>query len=235
MRIVGTGVPGTRIGTTLLPNSRSQQRKRQAQRSQRNFETGLSFFRSGGARPQTEVIVDFLRTHRHLYSIERMCCVLNEHEYTILPATFYRFQSRGFGPTAAELARGFEARKKAKISHRKQHGFSTLERSKADSVRPWGAGDRSTQCLRTPVEQEPSPNVLVRLIPLNQVRWFLWLKDVEPGDIQKSPLLRDRIEKVKELCSQSKRSGTKKRHSLRDFLAKIDSLIRRILGYSRLS
>lgn len=41
-------------------------------------------------------------------------------------------------------------------------------------------------------------------------RWCLRLKDVEPGDIQKSPLLRDRIEKVKELRSQSKRSGTKK-------------------------
>lgn len=49
------------------------------------------------------MIVDFLRTHRHLYSIERACRVLNEHEYTISPATFYRFQSRGFGPTAAEL------------------------------------------------------------------------------------------------------------------------------------
>ena len=32
------------------------------------------------------MIVDFLRTHRHLYSIERMCRVLNEHKYAISPA-----------------------------------------------------------------------------------------------------------------------------------------------------
>lgn len=41
-------------------------------------------------------------------------------------------------------------------------------------------------------------------------RWCLWLKDVEQGDIQRSPLLRERIEKVKALRSQSKRSGTQK-------------------------
>lgn len=38
------------------------------------------------------MIVDFLRTHRHLYSIERMCRVLNEHEYAIS-----RCQTRVFG------------------------------------------------------------------------------------------------------------------------------------------
>ena len=34
-------------------------------------------------------------------------------------------------------------------------------------------GDCSTQGLRTPAEQEPTPSVLVRLTPLNQVRWVM--------------------------------------------------------------
>ena len=40
------------------------------------------------------MIVNFLHIHRHLYSIERMCHVFNEHEYDISPATYYRYISR---------------------------------------------------------------------------------------------------------------------------------------------
>ncbi|QPK80104.1 IS3 family transposase [Corynebacterium lizhenjunii] len=67
------------------------------------------FFRPGGARPQTKIVVEFLHAHRHLYSIERMCQVLNEHQYQISPATYYRYQARNFGPTDAELDEAYEA------------------------------------------------------------------------------------------------------------------------------
>ena len=39
----------------------------------------------------------------------------------------------------------------------------------------WG-GECSTQGFRTPAEQEP-PSVLVRLTPLNQVRWAMNVRD----------------------------------------------------------
>lgn len=68
-----------------------------AQRSQRDPEAGPSFFRPDRARPQTEVIVDFLRPYQHLYSIERMCRLLNEHELRyftsnvlLLPGPWFR-------------------------------------------------------------------------------------------------------------------------------------------------
>ncbi|WP_256059814.1 IS3 family transposase [Corynebacterium pseudogenitalium] len=35
--------------------------------------------------------------------------MLNEHEYAISPATFYRFQARGFEPTPAELDEAYTA------------------------------------------------------------------------------------------------------------------------------
>ncbi|MBC3186986.1 IS3 family transposase, partial [Corynebacterium sp. zg-331] len=53
--------------------------------------------------------MEFLHAHRHLYSIERMYQVLNEHQYQISPATYYRYQARNFGPTDAELDQAYEA------------------------------------------------------------------------------------------------------------------------------
>ncbi len=54
-------------------------------------------FRPDRARPQTEVIVDFSAPYRHLYSIERICRVLNEHELRyftsnvlLLPGLWFR-------------------------------------------------------------------------------------------------------------------------------------------------
>ena len=35
--------------------------------------------------------------------------MLNEHEYNISPATYYRYQKRGFGPTDAELDEAYTA------------------------------------------------------------------------------------------------------------------------------
>ncbi|WP_257181875.1 IS3 family transposase [Corynebacterium cystitidis] len=44
-----------------------------------------------------------------MYSTWRMCRVLQEHEYTICPATYYRYLKRGFGPTDAELDQAYAA------------------------------------------------------------------------------------------------------------------------------
>lgn len=38
-----------------------------------------------------------------------MCRVLNEHEYNISPATYYRYRKRGFGPTDVELDEAYTA------------------------------------------------------------------------------------------------------------------------------
>ena len=57
------------------------------------------------------MIVNFLHIHRHLYSIERMCHVFNEHEYDISPATYYTVTSAGLTPTQAELEEAYAAHK----------------------------------------------------------------------------------------------------------------------------
>lgn len=93
------------------------------------------------------MIVDFLRTHRHLYSIERACRVLNEHEYTISPATFYRFQSRGFGPTAAELDEAYAAHRLFElwVANRRVYGRRKLW--KAAHRAGWNIGRDQVQHL----------------------------------------------------------------------------------------
>ena len=126
---------------------RPAQRKCPAQRSQRDPETGLSFLRSGGARPQTEVIVDFLRTHRHLYSIEQMCRVLNEHEYAISPATFYRFQARGFGPTPAELDEAYDAHRLFELWRANRRVYGRRKLWKAAHRAGWNIGRDQVQRL----------------------------------------------------------------------------------------
>ncbi|SES36154.1 DDE-type integrase/transposase/recombinase [Corynebacterium cystitidis] len=41
--------------------------------------------------------------------------VLQEHEYSISPATYYRYQQRGFGPTQAELEDAYAAHRLYKL------------------------------------------------------------------------------------------------------------------------
>lgn len=44
----------------------------------------------------------------------------------------------------------------------------------------------------------------------NEWRWCLWLKDAEPSDIRVSPVLRKRVEAVREVRASSKRAATAK-------------------------
>lgn len=86
------------------------------------------------------MIVEFLHRHRHLYSIERMCRVLQEHEYSISPATYYRYLERGFGPTQAELDDAYAAHRLYKlwVKHKRVYGKVKLwEEAKRQG---WGIG-----------------------------------------------------------------------------------------------
>lgn len=58
----------------------------------------------GGARPQTRILIDYIRTHRDRFGVERICAVFVEHGVKIAPSTYYAYAARGFGPTAAELS-----------------------------------------------------------------------------------------------------------------------------------
>ena len=93
------------------------------------------------------MIVDFLRTHRHLYSIERMCRVLNEHEYTISPATFYRFQARGFGPTPAELDEAYTAHRLFELWRANRRVYGRRKLWKAAHRAGWNIGRDQVQRL----------------------------------------------------------------------------------------
>lgn len=96
-----------------------------------------------------EVIVDFLRTHRHLYSTWRMCRVLNEHEYAISPATFYRFQARGFGPTPAELDEAYTAHRLFELWRANRRVYGRRKLWKAAHRAGWNIGRDQVQRLMT--------------------------------------------------------------------------------------
>ncbi|WP_158076086.1 IS3 family transposase [Corynebacterium jeikeium] len=73
--------------------------------------------------------------------------MLNEHEYTISPATFYRFQSRGFGPTAAELDEAYAAHRLFElwVANRRVYGRRKLW--KAAHRAGWNIGRDQVQHL----------------------------------------------------------------------------------------
>ncbi|MDX2358955.1 hypothetical protein [Dietzia sp. PP-33] len=80
---------------------RAPQGKRSAATGQRDPEDCFGVFRLGGARLQTRVLIDYIRTYQSRFGIEPVCAVLAEHGAQIAPSTF---AARGFGPTDAELA-----------------------------------------------------------------------------------------------------------------------------------
>ncbi|MGI3779778.1 MAG: IS3 family transposase, partial [Janthinobacterium lividum] len=53
-----------------------------------------SAFRSGGARPRAEVIVDYIHAHPHLHGVEPICRVLSETGTQIAPSTYYAAKQR---------------------------------------------------------------------------------------------------------------------------------------------
>jgi putative transposase len=74
------------------------------------------------------VIVDFIRTYRHRFGVEPICETLTAHGIAIAPSTFYAYQTRGFGPTDAELDEAYAAHRIYRLSegNRKVYGRRKL-------------------------------------------------------------------------------------------------------------
>ncbi len=64
-----------------------------AQASERDSTQGVGVFRSGGARPPTQVMVDFIDEHRSEYGVEPICAVL-----PIAPSTYYAHRACRLDP-----------------------------------------------------------------------------------------------------------------------------------------
>ena len=58
---------------------------------------GFGVFHIGGARPQTRVLIDYIRTHQSWFRVEPICDVLNEHGIQIAPSTHSAYVARDFG------------------------------------------------------------------------------------------------------------------------------------------
>lgn len=81
----------------------NQLRRENKQLKQANEIVKLaSAFRPSRSRQQTKVIVAFLHEHQHLFSIEQMCQVLQDHEHEITAGTYYRHLGGGIWATDAE-------------------------------------------------------------------------------------------------------------------------------------
>ena len=66
--------------------------------------------------------------------------MLNEHEYAISPATFYRFQARGFGPTPAELDEAYAAHRLWKLWRANRRVYGRRKLWKAAHRAGWEIG-----------------------------------------------------------------------------------------------
>jgi transposase-like protein len=78
---------GLRPGLTSDERERLKQLERENQELRRANEIlrkASAFFRTGGARPPTEVMVSFIDTHREAYGVEPICAVL-----PIAPSIYY--------------------------------------------------------------------------------------------------------------------------------------------------
>jgi HTH-like domain len=53
------------------------------------LKTASAVFRTGGARPSTQVIVGYIDSHRERFGVEPICAVLSRHGMKIAPSTYY--------------------------------------------------------------------------------------------------------------------------------------------------
>jgi hypothetical protein len=92
----------------------------------RPHQDRIGVFRSGGARPPTQVVVDYIRAHKDRFGVEPICRVLTEHGVTIAPSTYYL---RVTCPvSAAELADAYAANALVDLYrlHRRLYGARKL-------------------------------------------------------------------------------------------------------------
>lgn len=74
------------------------------------LKTASAFFRSGGARPPIQVIVDYLDDHVQRFGVVPICRVLSERGIPIAPSTYYAQRTRPVSD--AELADEYAARRR---------------------------------------------------------------------------------------------------------------------------
>src|SRR5207249_1443562 len=92
---------GARRGTACRSDERrapapeaARTRKRRAETRQRDSEESVRVFRTGGARPPSEVMVAFIDDHRKTFGVEPICEVL-----PIAPSTYFRHKAQRTDPT----------------------------------------------------------------------------------------------------------------------------------------
>ncbi len=88
---------GRRSGLTTNEREKVQRLKREykeLKRGERDSAQSVSFFRPGGARPQTEVMVYFVDEHRDVHGVESICKAL-----PIAPSTYYEHRARKQDPS----------------------------------------------------------------------------------------------------------------------------------------
>ena len=73
--------------------------------------------------------------------------MLNEHEYAISPATFYRFQARGFGPSPAELDEVYTAHRLFELWRANRRVYGRRKLWKTAHRAGWNIGRDQVQRL----------------------------------------------------------------------------------------
>ncbi len=94
---------GQRAGLTTDERQRLKQLEREnfeAAARERDLEESLGVFRTGGARPPSEVMVAFIDDHRERFGVEPICAVL-----PIAPSTYFRHKVEQRDPDATIGAR----------------------------------------------------------------------------------------------------------------------------------
>ncbi|MGC5258908.1 IS3 family transposase [Gordonia sp. DT218] len=72
------------------------------------LKTASAFFGSGGGRPPTAVIVDYIDAHKDRFGVDPICRVLTEHGMQIAPSTYYARKKAG-PISAAMLTEAYDA------------------------------------------------------------------------------------------------------------------------------
>ncbi|MCF6510141.1 IS3 family transposase [Blastococcus sp. MG754426] len=88
---------GVRPGTTTDDARRIaelERENRELRRANEILKTASAFFGAGGARPPTEVVVEFIDEHKERFGVEPVCAALKDAGVQIAPSTYYAHRSR---------------------------------------------------------------------------------------------------------------------------------------------
>jgi hypothetical protein len=95
-------------------------------------------FCSGGTRPPTQVVVDYIGAHKDRFGVEPICRTLIEHGVKIAPSTYY--QRVACPVSAAELADAYAADTLVDLYrlHRRLYGVRKLWHTARRAGHDWG-------------------------------------------------------------------------------------------------